>query len=119
MLNEEKITLAQRSAEEWLDLIDRSEYTNSWLEAAPYFQNNITAEQWDKTLRGVRLPLGKTISRELRTREYATSLPGAPDGDYVVIRFKTSFEHKQSAIETITPMLNRDGEWKMTGYFIR
>ncbi|HEX3698552.1 MAG TPA: DUF4019 domain-containing protein [Polyangia bacterium] len=35
-----------------------------------------------------------------------TTLPGAPDGKYVVIQFATSFERKKEAVETITPMQN-------------
>jgi len=46
-------------------------------------------------------------------------VPGAPDGEYVVIRFSTSFEKKQSAIESITPMLDSDGVWRVSGYFIK
>jgi hypothetical protein len=48
-----------------------------------------------------------------------TSLPGAPDGDYVVIRFATSFEKKKSAIETVTPMRERNGTWRVSGYYIK
>jgi hypothetical protein len=47
------------------------------------------------------------------------SLPGAPDGEYVVIQFKTAFENKKFAIETVTPMLDGDGKWRVSGYFIR
>ncbi len=48
-----------------------------------------------------------------------SSLPGAPDGNYVVIQFKTTFEHKAQAVETVTPMLENDGVWRVTGYFIK
>lgn len=119
MSTEEKVTIAQKTAQNWLDLLDSSEYTDSWLEAAPYFQNNVTQEEWKRTLQGVRQPLGKMLSRELESRQYTTSLPGSPDGEYVVIQYNTSFDNKQSAIETVTPMLDRDGRWKVAGYFIK
>ena len=51
--------------------------------------------------------------------QYAESLPGAPDGEYVVILFKTSFEGKAEAVETVTPMRDADGEWRVAGYYIR
>jgi len=47
----------------------------------------------------------------------ALSLPGAPDGEYVVIQYETQFEHHTPA-ETVTPMLDKDGAWKVSGYFI-
>jgi hypothetical protein len=34
-------------------------------------------------------------ARSMVTATYATTLPGAPDGEYVVIRFDTSFENAQ------------------------
>jgi hypothetical protein len=46
-------------------------------------------------------------------------LQGAPDGKYVTIRYETVFENKASAVETITPMLDPDGIWRVSGYFIR
>jgi len=42
-----------------------------------------------------------------------------PDGDYVIIQFDTSFENKKSAIETVTPMLDKDGVWRVSGYYIK
>jgi hypothetical protein len=59
------------------------------------------------------------VSRELISKTYAQSLPDAPDGEYVVIQFKTSFEYKNTAIETVTPMLDNDGIWRVSGYYIR
>ena len=114
-----KIDLALEAAQKWLDLVDSSEYTASWSEAAPYFQNAIAAEQWSTTLQGVRQPLGKVISREVKSTQCTNSLPGAPDGEYVVMQYQTSFEQKKSAVETVTLMLERDGEWKVAGYFIK
>jgi hypothetical protein len=38
----------------------------------------------------------------LKSAEYKTSLPGAPDGEYVVLIFNTVFENKKAAVETVT-----------------
>jgi hypothetical protein len=55
----------------------------------------------------------------LAANTYKTSLPGAPDGEYVVIAYETSFDKKQAATETITPMKDADGRWRVSGYFIK
>ena len=55
----------------------------------------------------------------MKTATYKTSLPGAPDGEYVVIQFDTSFENKKAAIETVTPMMDQDGTWRVSGYYIK
>jgi hypothetical protein len=70
-------------------------------------------------VRGVREPLGRPVSRKMRSAVYMTSLPGAPDGHYVVITFDTSFARKKAGIETVTPKLDNDGTWRVSGYFIR
>ena len=46
-------------------------------------------------------------------------MPGAPDGRYVVVQYDTVFENKASAVETVTPMADPDGVWRVAGYFIR
>lgn len=119
MSTEAKVAIAEESAQKWLNLIDRSKYTDSWSKAAQYFQNNITQEEWVRTLQGVRQPLGAILSRNIESRQYTTTLPGSPDGEYVVIQYHTSFANKQSAVETVTPMLDKDGNWKIAGYFIK
>jgi hypothetical protein len=110
---------ATESANHWLALVDGREYPASWENAAPVFKGAVSKEQWAKMLQASRAPLGALISRAVESAVYTTSLPGAPDGKYVVIRYESSFEHKKSAIETVTPALGEDGQWRVSGYFIR
>lgn len=86
---------------------------------ATCFRKATPKATWIRGLEAVRGPLGKVVSRKLTGKQYAKSLPGAPDGQYVVIQFKTQFEKKTSAVETVTPMLEKDGRWKVAGYYIR
>jgi hypothetical protein len=113
----EKLALA--AAESWLSLVDQGKYAESWDAAAEYLKNAVSKDDFVKSLNAARKPLGKLKSREVKSKEYRTSLPGAPDGEYVVIQFKTSMENKKSAIETVTPMLDKDKKWKVSGYYIR
>ena len=110
---------AINSAQAWLELVDNEKYMESWEEAAKYFKSAISKDKWQETIKAVRKPLGKTVSRKLKSQRYMTSLPGAPDGQYVVIQYKTSFENKKSAIETITPMIGKDNKWRVSGYYIK
>ncbi len=110
---------AVASAGGWLSLVDEGKYSESWDQAAEYFRNAVTKEQWLATLKAVRSPLGKLVSRKLKAKQYTKSLPSAPDGEYVAIQYETQFENKKSAIETVTPMLDKDGKWRVSGYFIK
>lgn len=110
---------AVEAAEAWLTLTDGGEYDKSWETAASLFKGAVKMVSWRQSMVGVRQPLGKTLSREVKSTTYATSLPGAPDGEYVVIEFETSFENKKQAIETVTPMRDEDGKWRVSGYYIK
>jgi hypothetical protein len=110
---------AQQSAQTWLALVDAGKYGQSWSEAAQLFKQAVTQAQWEGAAKGAREPLGRLQARKLQSSEYRRTLPGAPDGEYVVIQYATSFENKKSAIETITPMKDKDGVWRVSGYFIK
>jgi Protein of unknown function (DUF4019) len=110
---------ALTSSRAWLSLVDQGKYSESWDQAAEYFKNAVTREQWLASLKAVRTPLGKVVVRKLKSKKYARSLPGAPDGEYVVIQYETQFEKKKSAIETVTPMFDKDGQWRVSGYYIK
>jgi hypothetical protein len=115
----EKEKAAVSAAEKWLSLVDEGKSGESWKEAAVYFRNAVKQEQWEQSAQAVRKPLGKLVSRKMKSTTYKTSLPGAPDGEYVVIEFSASFENKKAAIETVTPMMDKDGKWRVSGYYIK
>ena len=110
---------AERAANEWLAIIDAGDARASWRTAASLFKKAVSEEQWAQALSAARSPLGAVVHRALAHAESATQLPGAPDGQYVVIQFDTQFERKRAAIETVTPMQDTDGQWRVSGYFVR
>jgi hypothetical protein len=117
--NNQATESAIEAAKSWLLLVDEAKYSESWSQAAEYFRKNVSREQWMTALNGVRKPLGKMISRKVLNSTYTTQVPGAPDGQYVVIQFETSFENKQNAVETVTPMMDTDDLWRVSGYYIK
>jgi hypothetical protein len=110
---------ARAAAESWLKLVDAGSYAGSWTTAASLFKSHVDQATWVQQVGAVRGPMGKLGSRAFTSATYATSLPGAPDGEYVVLQYQASFDHKASAVETITPMKDKDGAWRVSGYFIR
>ena len=117
--NELEQQIAIVAAEYWLHLVDNGNYAESWEQGATYFKSAIKPADWKQTIKAAREPLGNVISRTILSQQYTTTLPGAPDGKYVVIQYQTSFANKKEAIETITPMMDKDGKWRISGYFIK
>lgn len=115
----DKTTAAVVASKEWLAAVDGADYDGSWRQAAAIFKNAVQLAQWRHSMKAVREPLGKVISRRQLSANFHTTLPGAPDGAYVIIKFATVFENKASAVETITPMRGKDGIWRVSGYYIQ
>ena len=113
------VSLAVPATIAWLGLVDNGAYEASWTDAAPYFKAAVSQADWVKAMRAFRAPLGGLISRKIKSSYYTTALPGAPDGNYVVIQFDTVFERKAHTIETVTAMLDDDDRWNAAGYFIK
>lgn len=112
-------TAAISAAQAWLSLIDSGNYSGSWNEASSYFRGAVTEQRWSASMEGFRKPLGELASRKIVKAQESSSLPGAPDGKYVVMSFKTAFKKKKSAIETVTFMVDSDGKWRAAGYYIK
>lgn len=110
---------AASAAQTWLSAIDSGNYVGSWNGASTYFRGAVTEQNWVTSLEAVRKPLGKLVSRKIVKTQESNSLPGAPDGRYVVMSFKSAFEQKKSAIETVTFLLDNDKKWRAAGYFIK
>jgi hypothetical protein len=111
--------MAQAAADSWLKLVDGARYAESWDQAAAIFKGAVTKDQWKQAVAGVRGPLGKLVSRKVKSRAYTEKVPGGPDGKYVIIQYDAVYQNKSSAVETVTPMVDPDGAWRVSGYFIR
>jgi len=116
---QDKTKAAEAAAESWLKFVDSGDYSQSWVEASSLFKAAVTEKEWEQKVKAARQPLGALFDRKLKSAEYKTTLPGAPDGQYVVIQYDSSFANKKSAVETVTPMMDKDGQWRVSGYFIK
>lgn len=110
---------AERAANDWLALIDGKNYAESYDEAAAFFKAMVDKGEWIKTLKNLRGMLGEAVSRELLSDKRANKMAGAPDGEYVILTYKTKFDKKADAREVIVPMLDKDGRWRISGYHIQ
>ncbi|HEX7051973.1 MAG TPA: DUF4019 domain-containing protein [Longimicrobiales bacterium] len=111
-------TAALSAADRWLALVDRGDLHASWSEASALFRAMVGEGEWEASLARAQAPIGRPLAREIRSMRYATSLPGAPDGEYVVLEYETRFERKERGGERVVMMKERDGEWRAAGYFV-
>ncbi len=110
---------AVTAASAWLALVDGGNHAGSWQSAAAISRNAVAQDQWAAQIAAARAPLGKAVSRNLKSKALMTELPNAPEGHYVVLQFETDFADAAGKIETVTPMLDPDGQWRVSGYYIQ
>jgi hypothetical protein len=110
---------ALEAANLWLGLVDINRAGQSWEQAAPVFQRAISPDAWADNLQVARTPLGKVKSRKTKDAVFTRTIPGQPDGEYVVIQYDTVFEHKPDAHEMVTMVFGVDGRWRVAGYLVR
>ena len=86
---------------------------------AALFKSAVTGDAGTKAAQAARTPLGALRARTDRAQTFLRTLPGVPDGQYVVLQYDTQFSNKAGAVETVTVMLEGEADWKVIGYFIK
>lgn len=110
---------ANGAASGFLALLDAGNFADSWSQGAALLRGAVPQDHWNGVVGSMRKPLGDVKSRKLLSSTYTRSIPGAPDGEYVIVQYQTEFANKAGAIETVTPMREADGSWKVSGYFLK
>ncbi len=110
--------MGRQVAKQWLAFGDEGNWEATWDNASAIFKKTIDKEQWVKKAKSVRDPLGSLTERNLIVVKFETSLPGVPDGEYVIAQFRTRWEHKAQSVETVSVVKETDGMWRVTGYFV-
>lgn len=101
------------AARHFLTLIDQGRWEESYQATTASFRKLNTAAVWASASEKARPHLGAVVSRTLVSQE---NLPAPPDG-YEVVKFRTSFANKASALETVS-LRREDGSWRVAGVMI-
>ena len=110
---------AHSAADAWLALVDGSQYEASWDSSGALFRAAVTRSDWQTSLMIARAPFGPIRERTLLSAAYRTELPGVPPGEYVVMQYEAEVGGDRKIVETVTPMREQEGRWRVSGYYIR
>lgn len=103
----------------WLESIDNGQYDQSWDAGSPLFKQTISKSEWVMFLQSIRKPMGTLISRKVVDERTAKNPPGLPNGDYMVMVYKTSFTNNKDSDEVVTLMKGSDGQWRILTYQVK
>lgn len=110
---------AQAASASWLKLVDGGEQERAWDSAALLLKLAVHKADWVEQSRTARRSLGRLLSRKVRTRESAEPSLGRLEGATVVICYESVFEHRAAAVETVVPILDPDGVWRVSAYAVQ
>jgi Protein of unknown function (DUF4019) len=113
------VAAAQAAASSWLGLVDRGQLGESWDSAASLFRGAVARPAWVTAVRTARAPFEPLGTRTLLGASFQTKLPSAPPGEYVVLQYRTKAGGGRTIVETVTPMKDPDGQWRVSGYYVR
>lgn len=105
-------------AKQWLSLMDDQNYADAYKQMGDVARAKASADNFSKSVGGVRGPLGAMSSRTLKDVKLAKTLPAMRDGQYAIVRYDSTFAHKAAAVESVT-LISENGGWSVIGYFIK
>jgi hypothetical protein len=108
---------AAAAGEKWLALLDDQKYEESWKQAGSMFRDEVKQDQWVAALKRSRDPMGAMVSRTTARVDFVKTLRGAPDGNYAIIHYTTSFKNKNDVTERLT-LVEENGKWQAAAYAI-
>ena len=110
---------ARAAGDSWLELLDQGRFAESWDSAAAAFKEAVAKDLWEQQVTAARAPFEPFGERDLLNATYANSPPNAPPGEYVVLQYKTAVSEGRTVTETVVPMKQDDGSWRVSGYFVK
>lgn len=88
-------------ARSYLGQIDANHYDQAWTFMAPLFKDLNSQSLWQNRHQVLRDAYGPLVSRLFHRISYRQSYSNSPDGQYVIIQFKSIFQNKATATETV------------------
>ncbi len=109
--------MATISAQKWLEMMDVHAWDKVWGGSSEFFRKEMPVDHWGRMVVDHRKPLGKFISRKLQGTEYKNLKEGTLPGEYIVVKFASSYE-KKAVIEVVVTYKEKDGVWRSSGYLV-
>ena len=106
----------QKVLDAWMPLWDAGKYEETYVELSSETKKSIDPKTWFAYWTAVRKPLGKLKTRSLVKWEYLKSLQGMPDREGAIFQYQSSFENRESVLETFAMMREKDGTWRVSNY---
>jgi hypothetical protein len=114
------------AAERWLVPLDAQRYGDAWAMASESFKAKVARDTFRVGIAKIRKDYGKVEKRSGERMAFRGERPAPDQGDApvktgseVAILFDTLFAGQKQAQEEVTMVLEKDGIWRVAGYYIK
>jgi hypothetical protein len=108
---------AERSAREFLAMIDRGEFDTTWDRAGPALRDQTSKLTWINMLKLTSKTLAGGSTRDLEGFGFSTQIDAnVPVGEYVLVQLKDVSDRVTTTEKVV--MQRDQSEWKIIGYFV-
>jgi hypothetical protein len=109
---------AERQALGFVGYLDQGRFADSYAYTGMLIRTQLDREAFSTQIQKTRAGTGALQSRDLMDASYSTSVPGAPEGQYVILHYHASFANRPDTVETVT-LAFANGYWRIAGYYIK
>ena len=110
---------AQSVAQQFLSTLDNSDYESSWHGSSEILKRLKPLDVYIREQDNNQYLFGKALDRYDLTIKERQAMPELPDGDYVLLVYRTKFERKAEAWELVTVLKEFDEQWRVVDYEVR
>jgi hypothetical protein len=101
-----------------VQLLDDGKFDKAYQATSLLMQKTVNQTEWIYLMDVSRKPLGKVKARTLTDIRTARNPKGLPEGDYMVVYYKTNFANRRDGDELLTLTLS-DGKWRVLTYQVK
>lgn len=110
---------AVATAEAFLALMDADKYDDAWETASESLRSSASKEIWRAQFSQVRMQIGTSRVRKLMDGKDAPKTVNRPEGEFLLVKYSTSFSKVPNLIESLPLKMEKDGQYHVAGYMIR
>ena len=110
---------AENQARGFLKQLDQGQNSESWQAMSDLFQTFNNQDHWQTRQQAIRTSYSSLLSRELKNVSYRTTFNLSPDGEYVIVQFRSSYQNKAESIETVVLDCSSGPECSIREYVIQ
>jgi hypothetical protein len=109
---------AERQALGFLSYLDNGRFADSYAYTGMLIRTQLDRESFAAKVEKTRAGFGALQGREMIDASYTNSVPGAPEGQYVILHYHANFTNRPDEVETVTLAFAK-GYWRIVGYYIK